>query len=185
MNAVTSIEQAQKIHYAEVRRRLYGVQKRPAPVIEVKPVIEVAPMKAKQLPIWEYQPIQFDQHVIAFRHWQLAMQQIMRFSTNTNVHLNPSDFIIPEPKKAIKDIVDEVLKEYPGWSWEDIKSKRRNRKLVVARHSCMKEVHKQRPDLSFPQIGRIFNRDHTSILHAVGRLRKDIRQGQAKGGEGK
>lgn len=181
MNAVTSFEQAQKIHYAEVRRRLFGKPKRPASVVEETPAVEVAPMKAKQLPLWEYQPIQFDQHVIAFRHWQLAMQQIMRFSTTTNVHLNASDFIIPEPKKAVKDIVDEVLNEHPGWSWEDIKSKRRNRALVAVRHACMKEVHRQRPDLSFPQLGRIFNRDHSSLLHAVGRLKRNDRSNELSG----
>jgi hypothetical protein len=151
---------------------LFGNPAKRVEKVAIPAPVEPAPIKAKQLPMWEVQPTSFDQHVIAYRYWEMAMKQIRGFNTSTNVHLHPADFIIPEPKKPVKDIVDEVLKNNSGWSWEDIKSKRRNRSLVAVRHACMKEVHRQRPDLSFPQLGRIFNRDHSSLLHAVGRLAK-------------
>lgn len=57
-----------------------------------------------------------------------------------------------------------------GVSYEDILGRSRARHLVAARHEAIYEVRKRRPHLSLPQIGRIFKRDHTSILHALRRM---------------
>lgn len=70
-------------------------------------------------------------------------------------------------KKTVTRIVTEVLKDFPGVTWEDILSPRRSRGLIQPRHACMRAVCAQRPDLSYPAIGRIFHRDHTTVLHAV------------------
>nr|WP_323130829.1 hypothetical protein [Sinorhizobium medicae] len=35
------------------------------------------------------------------------------------------------------------------------------------RHACMRAVYEQRRDLSLAGIGRIFHRDHTTVLAAV------------------
>jgi chromosomal replication initiation ATPase DnaA len=43
----------------------------------------------------------------------------------------------------------------------------RQRKVVAARWGAIRFVHEL--GLSTPQIGKLFNRDHTSILHALGR----------------
>lgn len=43
----------------------------------------------------------------------------------------------------------------------------RYRPVVKLRQLAMVEVYRRRPDLSLPQIGRLFNRDHTTIIHAV------------------
>lgn len=68
-----------------------------------------------------------------------------------------------------------------GVSYEDILGRSRARHLVAARHEAIYEVRKRRPHLSLPQIGRIFKRDHTSILHA---LRQMDRRQESHHGEG-
>lgn len=78
-----------------------------------------------------------------------------------------------QEKKSVTRIVLEVLQDFPGVCWEDVLSPRRSRGLIKPRHACINAVCEQRPDLSFPAVGRIFHRDHTTILHAVyGRDRK-------------
>lgn len=75
-------------------------------------------------------------------------------------------------KKPVRTIIAEVLAEFPDVTWEEISGIRRTRRLVIPRQRCMFEVSRQRPDLSLPAIGRIFGgRDHTTILHAVRKLR--------------
>ncbi|MDR9777218.1 helix-turn-helix domain-containing protein [Rhizobium hidalgonense] len=73
--------------------------------------------------------------------------------------------------RSVKDIVDEVLQDYPGITMAQIVSVRRTRELITPRHRCYYEVYRQRPDLSFPAIGRYFKRDHTSIISGVKKLR--------------
>ena len=61
---------------------------------------------------------------------------------------------------------------------EDILGQGRSAPLVKARHEAMVEVAIRRPAFSLPQIGRLFSRDHTSVLHV---LRKyGIRGGKDK-----
>lgn len=79
-----------------------------------------------------------------------------------------------EPKKPVKQIIEEVLSGFPGVTWEEVKSIRRTNRLVKPRQMCMYELYRQRPDLSFPSLGRIFGgRDHTTILHSVNKVRAE------------
>ena len=70
-------------------------------------------------------------------------------------------------KRAISEIVREVLVDFPGITWEEIKGVRRERRLIEPRHRCMAAIYEQRQDFSLPAIGRIFERDHTTVLHAI------------------
>lgn len=49
----------------------------------------------------------------------------------------------------------------------DLRGPRRQRDLILARHHIMYEVSRACPHLSLPQIGRLFDRDHTTVLHAL------------------
>lgn len=81
-----------------------------------------------------------------------------------------------QEKKSVTSIVMAVLQDFPGVTWEDVLSPRRSRGLIKPRHACIVAVCEQRPDLSFPAVGKIFHRDHTTILHAVyGRKRNAAR----------
>lgn len=70
-------------------------------------------------------------------------------------------------RRSVPEIVAEVLTRFPGVTWADVKSIRRTRQLVEPRQACIKAVYDERKDLSLPRIGRLFNRDHTTILHAI------------------
>jgi len=76
-------------------------------------------------------------------------------------------------RKTAKSIIMNILKGYPDITYEDIVGRRRNIIFMEPRHACMKAVYDQRKDLSTIQIGRIFDRDHSSILSAVGRLKRN------------
>lgn len=81
--------------------------------------------------------------------------------------LDNAGVFVRSGKKPVAAIVAEVLKDFPDVTWDDIIGVRRSRALVVPRHRCMIAVYEQRSDLSLPAIGRIFRRDHTSILATV------------------
>ncbi|WP_312362562.1 helix-turn-helix domain-containing protein [Ensifer sp.] len=74
-------------------------------------------------------------------------------------------------RRPVREIVEEVLAAYPGVGWADIIGVRRERRLVEPRHACMAAVYEEREDLSLPALGRIFQRDHSSVLHAVNKGR--------------
>lgn len=52
------------------------------------------------------------------------------------------------------------------WSVASILSARRTVALVHARHEAVHEVVRLFPHLTYPQIGRIFKRDHSTIIYA-------------------
>lgn len=52
---------------------------------------------------------------------------------------------------------------------EDILGKRRYKEMVAARHAAIKRVSEEFPHFSSSLLARIFNKDHTTILHALGK----------------
>lgn len=69
-------------------------------------------------------------------------------------------------KTPARDIISRVAAAH-GYTLAQIIGPRLEKKLVHARFDAVKAVAEGRPDMSLPQIGRVFNRDHTSILHAL------------------
>lgn len=63
-----------------------------------------------------------------------------------------------------KDIITMVCKTY-GVEHEDLMKQCRQRELVFSRHLAMYLIRKF-TNLSVIKIGKLFNRDHTSVLHA-------------------
>ena len=84
---------------------------------------------------------------------------------------NEDELNVSGGHRPVVEIVQEVLKDFPGTTVDDIISLRRSRWLIEPRHKAFYEVYRQRPDLSFPQIGKFFRRDHTTILHGVDKYR--------------
>lgn len=60
-------------------------------------------------------------------------------------------------------IASQAAKE--GYTLEQILSHDRDKELVVVRHGIARALRDR--GLSFAQIGRIMNRDHSSIIYAV------------------
>lgn len=75
-----------------------------------------------------------------------------------------------EDKAVPGDLIRAVAMKH-ALTVADIKGPSRAMNIVDARQEAMAMVYKTRPDLSLPQIGRIFDRDHTTILHALRKLR--------------
>ena len=57
-----------------------------------------------------------------------------------------------------------------GFTFGEIISARRRRELVKARHELIAEVYHKFPKLSLPAIGRLFCKDHTSMLAALRKM---------------
>jgi chromosomal replication initiation ATPase DnaA len=74
--------------------------------------------------------------------------------------------------KSAAEIVRSVLSEFPTVSFADVVSHRRERTMIRARFLCIAMVRKLRPDMSYPAIGRFFDRDHTTIMHAEKRAKE-------------
>lgn len=68
---------------------------------------------------------------------------------------------------SVQEIIRDVARRH-GISPQDITGRSRSRTIVEIRHEAIVEAHLKRPDLSSPQLGRLFgNRDHTTILYAL------------------
>jgi len=66
----------------------------------------------------------------------------------------------------IKSIIANAAK-VNGVTYEAIMSRARPRDVCRARFAAITAVAAAYPDMSFPRLGRIFNRDHSSIVHAL------------------
>lgn len=73
------------------------------------------------------------------------------------------------PKPLGLDILRDVAVKH-GLTVGILRGPSRSRHIVAVRHEAIAAVHVARPDLSLPALGRIFNRDHTSILFALRKL---------------
>lgn len=72
--------------------------------------------------------------------------------------VSPSDITL----QIIKDVATKR-----GVSFADVMGGSREATINLTRQEAMYEVYIQRPNLSYPAIGTVFNRDHTTCLHGV------------------
>lgn len=70
---------------------------------------------------------------------------------------------VPTTTKEI--IIREVCQKY-DLSFEKLKSKTRERDITFPRHLAMYLI-KRRTGMSLEKIGQLFNRDHTTVIHAL------------------
>lgn len=101
-------------------------------------------------------------HVADWLKWKLAKEAGL---TGAECQV-----IFDAHKKNLKSVEQIILEEAneAGVTLEDIRGRRRMRNIVNARQKAMARTYVERPDLSLPQIGRLFGgRDHTTVLHAA------------------
>lgn len=73
-----------------------------------------------------------------------------------------------ERRKSMTEIAKRVLERYPDFTLAEIKGPRRSDYLIKARFAVIDAIKRERPDLSYPQIGKFLGgRDHTTIMAAV------------------
>lgn len=70
-------------------------------------------------------------------------------------------------KQALKYFEDVILLagRHFQFSKDELLGNRRTKRLAKVRQSCMRLVY-ENTDLSLPEVGSLFNRDHTTVLHA-------------------
>lgn len=128
---------------------------RPTPPAEAappEPVVEPVyrPIFAKGTPLWQKSELRFDDHKTRLEAWiaegrKLASSPIRVFIRNRAAEL--------------------------GFTYAEILSPSKLVSLTLCRHIIMWEIKRQfRPEASWPSIGRIFNRDHSTVIHAVERI---------------
>jgi chromosomal replication initiator protein len=83
--------------------------------------------------------------------------------------------LLKEPKKLITvDFIQRCISEEFGVSLSDLKTKRRNKNIVVPRQIAM-YLSREMTDLSLPEIGTYFGgKDHTTVLHSFNKIKKEL-----------
>lgn len=85
-----------------------------------------------------------------------------------------NEVLPPMPKTLPEQIIDQVAAKHHV-TVAEIKSHRRDQVVARARFEAMWRMTKE-TSLSLPAIGRKFDRDHTSVLHAVRQHEKRMRE---------
>ena len=105
--------------------------------------------------------------------------------------LNRRDIDLETAERVLRDIVtaEEVAPLGPetiirntaasfGFSVDDVLSASRRQPLVLCRQVAM-YLCRELTDLSLPKIGEHFNRDHTTVLHSVEKVKRILRSDRA------
>lgn len=71
---------------------------------------------------------------------------------------------VEEVKVSAASIISAVAAAH-GISMADMKGPRRHTRFVAARHHAVAIICQCRPDLSYPVIGMLMNRDHSTIMY--------------------
>lgn len=81
--------------------------------------------------------------------------------------------LLREPKKLITvDFIQRCVAEEFGISLPDIKTRRRNKTVVLPRQVAM-YLSRELTDLSLPEIGDFFGgKDHTTVLHSYNKIKE-------------
>ena len=73
---------------------------------------------------------------------------------------------------TIDRIMEKVAKKY-GVTVDDIKGVKRTKDIAYARHITIYMIRKL-TDMSLPQIGKLFKRDHTTVLSSIKTIEREI-----------
>jgi len=80
---------------------------------------------------------------------------------------------VEQNTKAYKAI--NIVAKHYGFKRCELFSRSRRRQLVLARHLAM-YFCREYTSYSFPEIGDLFFRDHSSVIHGCKRIENDIRR---------
>lgn len=85
--------------------------------------------------------------------------------------------LLKEPAKLITvDFIQRCVVEEFGISLQDLKTKKRNKQIVLPRQIAM-YLSRELTELSLPEIGELFGgKDHTTVLHSYNKLKEEIQR---------
>ncbi len=115
------------------------------------------------------------------RELEGALIRVTAFASinRQDVDLNLAEIVlkdlIPEggEPEVTADLIITQTARYFGYTIDDLCSPNRNRALVNARQIGM-YLCRELTENSLPDIGRLFNRDHTTVMHADKKIRQDL-----------
>lgn len=83
--------------------------------------------------------------------------------------------LLKEPKKLITvDFIQRCVAEEFGLTLQDLKTKRRNKNIVLPRQIAM-YLSRELTELSLPEIGGFFGgKDHTTVLHSYNKIKGNL-----------
>lgn len=82
------------------------------------------------------------------------------------------------PRQIINGYIRSVAEDHQV-AFAEIVGPHRDRRIVKARHQAILGVIARWPHMSLPQVGRFFNRDHSTILAVLGKHGVPPRKGKA------
>jgi len=115
------------------------------------------------------------------RELEGALNRIMAYSSLTRKPIN-----VDVAAEALKDmmsansismlsssVIVDIVARYFDLRTEEFKSKKRNREISFPRQIAM-YLCRELMDMSLPRIGTEFERDHTTVLHAINKIKNDL-----------
>ena len=115
------------------------------------------------------------------RELEGALNRVTAFSQlgNSVVNMDIAKNILSEYKTNTQRIytVDEIktyVSDYFGITVDDLMSQKRSKEISYARQLAM-YICRNLLDLSFPKVGKSFDRDHSTAHHAISKIEKDIK----------
>lgn len=138
------------------------------------------PPRKRKRPIQKLQEIKLEAPVKDQEKFRKSWERMIKYAIAVEIGIE-GIVVLESPQPTFKKIVAEVSAKHDV-PVVDIKSVRRNKKIVLARcevsYRCKKET-----SMSFPQIGRYMGgRDHTTILYQAQKWERLI---EVKNGRGK
>ena len=87
--------------------------------------------------------------------------------------------LLREPQKLITvDFIQRCVVEEFGLSLQELKTKRRNKTIVLPRQIAM-FLSRELTDLSLPEIGECFGgKDHTTVLHSYNKIKGELNKNE-------
>jgi hypothetical protein len=92
------------------------------------------------------------------------------------VQLPPEPEPEPQPKRKKETTREKIIRavcDKYDVTLDELRSAARNKNITFARHECFyrfrHEIKQKGRPLSLPEIGKAFNKDHTTIMHGINR----------------
>ena len=109
----------------------------------------------------------------------LAYQELMGSSLDIDTVIRAIRDLIRERNEFVPstdEIIDEVAKYY-GINSQEIKGTSRTKEINVPRQISMYLI-RHFTTLTLKEIGKVFNRDHTTVMHAIEKVEKLVKEDQ-------
>jgi len=100
------------------------------------------------------------------RQWTVYPRRGPQAAPVPPARLTPAQRPILTPADEVRRIIDLVARMH-GCTYLEVVGRKRSVRISLARFAAIGAVRQARPDYSTPQLGRYFNRDHTSILNSL------------------